>query len=103
MTRRFWELQGFILLWGSPAVSVTTALLKQTAIRQSEQVIALMDSSKIDVKCSFSFCGLSDIDIVVSDGSCLRSSLPSAESTEYRSCKRREKTAEPFSIEDRPY
>ena len=44
------------------------ALLKQTAIRQSEQVIALMDSSKIDVKCSFSFCGLSDIDIVVSDG-----------------------------------
>ena len=33
-----------------------------------EQVIALMDSSKIDVKCSFSFCGLSDIDIVVSDG-----------------------------------
>ena len=44
------------------------ALLKQTAIRQSEQVIALMDSSKIDVKCSFSVCGLSDIDIVVSDG-----------------------------------
>ena len=44
------------------------ALLKETAIRQSGQVIALMDSSKIDVKCSFSFCGLSDIDIVVSDG-----------------------------------
>ena len=44
------------------------ALLKSTAIQQSEQVIALMDSSKIDVKCSFSFCGLSDIDIVVSDG-----------------------------------
>ena len=44
------------------------AFLKQTAIRQSEQVIALMDSSKIGVKCSFSFCGLSDIDIIVSDG-----------------------------------
>ena len=44
------------------------ALLKQTAIRQSDQVIALMDSSKIDVKCSFSFCGLADIDIIVSDG-----------------------------------
>ena len=37
-------------------------------IRQSGQVIALMDSSKIDVKCSFSFCRLSDIDVVVSDG-----------------------------------
>ena len=44
------------------------ALLKETAIRQSGQVIALMDSSKIDVKCSFSFCRLSDIDVVVSDG-----------------------------------
>ena len=44
------------------------ALLKETAIRQSRQVIALMDSSKIDVKCSFSFCRLSDIDVVVSDG-----------------------------------
>ena len=44
------------------------ALLKQTAIRKSSQVIALMDSSKIGVKCTFSFCGLSEIDIVVSDG-----------------------------------
>lgn len=44
------------------------ALLKTAAIRQSEQVIALMDSSKVDVKCSFSFCGLSDVDIIVSDG-----------------------------------
>lgn len=44
------------------------AFLKQTAIRQSEQVIALMDSSKIGVKCSFHICSLSDIDIVVSDG-----------------------------------
>ncbi|MCB7320383.1 DeoR/GlpR family DNA-binding transcription regulator [Lacrimispora sp. 210928-DFI.3.58] len=43
-------------------------ILKQTAIRQSEQVIALMDSSKIGVKCSFGVCGLADIDIVVSDG-----------------------------------
>ena len=44
------------------------ALLKQTAIHQSGQVIALMDSSKVDIKCSFSFCSLSDVDIVVSDG-----------------------------------
>lgn len=44
------------------------ALLKQTAIRQAEQVIALMDSSKLGVKCSFRIGGLEDIDIVVSDG-----------------------------------
>ena len=44
------------------------AILKQTAIRQSDQVIALMDSSKLDVKCSFDVCGLEDIDMVVSDG-----------------------------------
>ena len=44
------------------------AFLKQTAIRRAGQVIVLMDSSKVGVKCSFSFGQLSDIDIVVSDG-----------------------------------
>ena len=44
------------------------AFLKQAAIRQAEQVIVLMDSSKIDIKCSLSFCGLSDVDIVVWHG-----------------------------------
>ena len=44
------------------------AVLKQTAVRQSDQVIALMDSSKIGVKSSFHVCRLEDIDIVVSDG-----------------------------------
>ena len=44
------------------------AFLKQAAIRQAEQVIVRMESSKIDIKCSFSFCGLADVDIVVSDG-----------------------------------
>lgn len=44
------------------------AILKQTAIRQSEQVVVLMDSSKIGVKCSFGVCGLSEVDVLVSDG-----------------------------------
>ncbi len=44
------------------------AILKQTAIRQSEQVIVLMDSSKVGIKCSFSVCGLADVDVIVSDG-----------------------------------
>lgn len=44
------------------------ALLKQTAVRQSDQVIVLMDSSKIGVKCSFNICGLDAVDMIVSDG-----------------------------------
>jgi DeoR family transcriptional regulator of aga operon len=43
-------------------------LLKQTVIRQAEQVVALMDSSKLGKKCSFTLCGLADIDVIVSDG-----------------------------------
>ncbi len=45
------------------------AVLKQTAIRQSEQVIVLIDSSKIGVRSTFGICGLADVDIVVSDDS----------------------------------
>ncbi|MCD8091253.1 MAG: DeoR/GlpR family DNA-binding transcription regulator [Clostridiales bacterium] len=44
------------------------ALLKQTAMNRAEQTVVLMDSSKLDVKCSFRICGLSDIDIIISDG-----------------------------------
>ncbi len=44
------------------------AILKQTAIRQSEQTAVLLDSSKIGVKSTFVVCGLADIHIVISDG-----------------------------------
>lgn len=44
------------------------AILKQTAIHQSEQTIVLMDSSKLGVKTTFCICDLADIDIVVPDG-----------------------------------
>lgn len=43
------------------------AILKRTAIRQSEQVIVLMDSLKLGVKGTYSICGLEDVDILVSD------------------------------------
>jgi DeoR family transcriptional regulator of aga operon len=43
-------------------------LLKQTVIRRAEQVIALMDSSKLGIKCSFDICRLEDIHVIVSDG-----------------------------------
>ena len=44
------------------------AVLKQTAIRQSEQTIVLIDSSKIGEKSTCNICSLSEVDIVVSDG-----------------------------------
>lgn len=43
------------------------AILKKTVMQQAEQVILLMDSSKIGVKNTYSFCNLSDVDIVISD------------------------------------
>lgn len=64
----FLGITGFHMDAGFTCGISDEAILKQTAIRQSDQVIALMDSSKIDVKCSFRICGLSEVDVVVSDG-----------------------------------
>lgn len=44
------------------------AILKQTAIRQSEQTIVLIDSSKIGEISTFRICCLEEADIIVSDG-----------------------------------
>ncbi|MCD8300220.1 MAG: DeoR/GlpR family DNA-binding transcription regulator [Clostridiales bacterium] len=44
------------------------AVLKQAAMRQAEQVIVLMDSSKLEEKSSFHIADLSEADIIVSDG-----------------------------------
>lgn len=44
------------------------AILKQTAIRQSEQTVVLMDSSKFGTISTFRICDLSEIDVIVSDG-----------------------------------
>lgn len=43
------------------------AVLKQAVMRQAEQVIILMDSSKIGVKSTYSICGLQEADIIISD------------------------------------
>lgn len=64
----FLGMTGFHVSAGFTCGISDEAFLKQTAIRQAEQVIMLMDSSKVGVKCSFGVCGLSDIDILVSDG-----------------------------------
>lgn len=44
------------------------AELKRTVMRQAAQRIALMDSSKVGIRHSYTFCDLSELDIVVSDG-----------------------------------
>ncbi len=64
----FLGITGFHLSAGFTCGINDEAILKQTAIRQSEQVIMLMDSSKVGVKCSFRICGLEDVDILISDG-----------------------------------
>lgn len=45
------------------------AILKSTVMRQAEQTILLMDSSKVGVKSTYAFCGLSDVDVIISDDS----------------------------------
>lgn len=45
------------------------AKLKQTVLRKSGQVVALMDSTKVGRKSTFTICNLSDVDIIISDGS----------------------------------
>lgn len=44
------------------------SILKQTAIRQAEQVIVLMDSSKVGVRSTYRICDIPDVDIIISDG-----------------------------------
>lgn len=44
------------------------SILKQTAIRQSEQVIVLMDSAKVGVRGTYRICDVPEVDIVISDG-----------------------------------
>lgn len=64
----FMGVTGFHPATGFACNMSDEAILKQTAIRQSEQVVVLMDSSKIGKKCSYTFCDFSDIDIIISDG-----------------------------------
>lgn len=44
------------------------AVLKRAVMGQADQKIMLMDSSKVGVKNTYTVCGLSDVDILISDG-----------------------------------
>lgn len=64
----FLGITGFHLSAGFTCGINDEAILKQTVIRQSEQVVMLMDPSKVGVKCSFGVCGLADVDILICGG-----------------------------------
>lgn len=44
------------------------AVLKRAVMQHAGQTVVLMDSSKVDVKNTYSICALADVDIIVSDG-----------------------------------
>ena len=44
------------------------AALKRVAINQGDEIVMLMDSHKVEKPGTFRFCGLDDLDVIVSDG-----------------------------------
>ena len=66
-SQTFLGVTGYDSSSGFTCGSNDEAILKMTAIKQSEQTIVLMDSSKIGMKSTFRICGLELVDIVISD------------------------------------
>ena len=64
----FLGITGYSMKAGFTCGNSEEAMLKRTAIEQAEQIIVLMDSSKIEVKSTYTICDLSDVDIIISDG-----------------------------------
>lgn len=64
----FLGITGYTLQAGFTCGSIEEALLKRTAMKQADQVIVLMDSSKVGMKMSHSICSMADVDLVISDG-----------------------------------
>ncbi len=67
-SQTFLGVTGYSRAAGFTCGSNNEAILKQTAIGQSDQTIVLLDSSKMEVKSTFRICGLDQVDVVVSDG-----------------------------------
>ena len=64
----FLGVTGYSMKAGFTCGNNEEAMLKRTAIEQAEQVVVLMDSSKTDVKSTYTICGLADVDVIISDG-----------------------------------
>lgn len=67
-SQTFLGVTGYGFSTGFTCGSNEEAILKMTAIEQSEQTIVLMDSSKVGMKSTFRICGLDKVDMVISDG-----------------------------------
>ncbi|MBY4796898.1 DeoR/GlpR family DNA-binding transcription regulator [Collinsella sp. AGMB00827] len=64
----FMGITGYTMHGGVVCGSSEETSLKQTCIERADEVIALMDSSKVGRRSTFTVCDLDQIDIVVSDG-----------------------------------
>ena len=64
----FLGVTGYTDATGFACGSDEEANLKHACIERADEVVLLMDSSKVGARSTFSFCWLDDIDIIVSDG-----------------------------------
>ena len=64
----FMGVTGYSPKTGFACGSSEEASLKRACIEHADEVIALMDSSKVGNRSTFSVCGLERVDIIVSDG-----------------------------------
>lgn len=64
----FLGVTGFTLEHGFTCGTEDECELKRAAIKNSDTVVALMDSSKVGVVSTFTYAALKDVDIIVSDG-----------------------------------
>ena len=64
----FLGVTGFTLEHGFTCGTEEECELKRAVIRNTDQVVALMDSSKVGVGSTFTYAGPEDVDIVVTDG-----------------------------------
>ncbi|HSK67723.1 MAG TPA: DeoR/GlpR family DNA-binding transcription regulator [Candidatus Limnocylindria bacterium] len=63
----FMGVTGYIHGLGFTCGSEEECELKRAVIRKAEKVILLMDAQKVGIANTFTFCGLEDVDAVVSD------------------------------------
>ena len=64
----FLGVTGYTDATGFGCGSDEEANLKHACIERADEVVLLMDSSKVGTRSTFSFCWFNDIDIIVSDG-----------------------------------
>jgi DeoR family transcriptional regulator, aga operon transcriptional repressor len=64
----FMGVTGYISGRGFTCGSEEECELKRAIIRKSDKIVVLMDAQKVDITSTFTYAGLEDIDVIVSDG-----------------------------------